>query len=131
MSVLEVCYGCLLSVSVSGVSLCALTVPDQATSGEPEGHEPAWWPSAMRGLKIQTIDIRIYINLSECGLIVFVIDAAEEHRAPSGGRGVSETEALTSAPKRARLSMALMFIGKAFHNRQAETVNDLLKVVVR
>ncbi|KAG8260562.1 hypothetical protein J6590_094132 [Homalodisca vitripennis] len=40
-------------------------------------------------------------------------------------------KALTSAPKRARLSMALMFTGKAFHNRQAETVNDLLKVVVR
>ncbi|KAG8280199.1 hypothetical protein J6590_087102 [Homalodisca vitripennis] len=40
-------------------------------------------------------------------------------------------KALTSASKRARLSMALMFTGKASHNRQAKTANDLLKVVVR
>ncbi|KAG8308585.1 hypothetical protein J6590_106232 [Homalodisca vitripennis] len=35
---------------------------------------------------------------------------------------VTSNKALTSAPKRAHLSMALMFIGNAFQNRQAETI---------
>ncbi|KAG8262819.1 hypothetical protein J6590_046243 [Homalodisca vitripennis] len=46
---------------------------------------------------------------------------------------VPSIKALTSAPKRARLSMVPMlyrFTVKAFHNRQTETVNDLLKAFV-
>ncbi|KAG8332176.1 hypothetical protein J6590_026344 [Homalodisca vitripennis] len=41
-------------------------------------------------------------------------------------RRVRSRKDLTSGPKRSRLSILLMLSGRAFHNRHAETVKDLL-----